>query len=326
MKALITGATGFVGSHLARALIDAGHSVRALHRASSRLTALEGLAVESALGDLNDLDGLLRAAEGCDWLFHVAAVADYWRADRVTMFEANVEGTRRVLRAAREAGVKRVIITSSAAAIGPRRDGQPASEQDDFTLPPKRFPYGYSKLLAERVALNAVENGQDIVILNPVVIMGPGDLNLISGNFVTQIKQMGALTPMTTGGVAVVDVRDVARAHVLAAERGRTGERYLLGTSNYTYAEWFRMIAQTVGVPHPVITVPDVVLPAVANAVDVARALGINTPIDSGQTRLGGTRIWFDFSKAWKELAPPTVSMMESLRDTYEWYAANGYL
>lgn len=326
MKALVTGATGFVGSHVARALVTAEHTVRVLHRKTSRLDALEGVPYESAIGDITDLDALRAASEGCDWVFHVAAVADYWRSDTTKLFEANVEGTRRVLQAARETGVQRVIFTSSAAAVGMREDGTPANENDAFNLPPKRFPYGYSKWLAEEVAREAAAGGQDVVIVNPVVVMGPGDLNMISGNFVTQIKRLGALVPLTSGGVAVIDVRDVARMELAAAERGRTGERYILGTANYPYREWFAMIADVVGVRRPFFTVPNVLLPAIASGIDAARAVGIPTPVDANQTRLGGRNIYFDFSKAWRELGEPQVAMRQSLEDTYRWYVEHGYI
>ena len=179
-------------------------------------------------------------------MFHVAAVADYWRADRARMMDVNVEGTRRVLQAARETGVQRVVFTSSAAAVGFRAD-RPADEADAFNLPPDRFPYGYSKALAEAVVAEAVQAGQEVVIVNPVVVMGPGDLNVISGDFVLKIKRLGWTVPVPPGGVAVIDVRDVARMQIAAAEQGQVGERYLLGTANYKYADWFGLIAEVVG-------------------------------------------------------------------------------
>lgn len=326
MKALVTGGTGFVGSHVARVLVKAGHDVRVLHRPSSRLDALAGVAFESALGDLNDREALRAACAGCDWVFHVAAVADYWRADLARMFQANVEGTRNVLRAAREAGVKRVVFTSSAGAIGVRHDGRPASEADAFNLSPRRFPYGYSKALAEDVALAEARKGQDVVIVNPVVVMGPGDLNMISGNFVTRIRQFGALVPVPSGGVAVVDVRDVARMHLAAAEQGRTGERYILGAANYRYRDYFDMIADVVGAARPAIEAPDTLLGIAASAIDALRMIGIDTPVDANQTRLGSRNLFFDYSKAWRELGEPQVPMRQSLEDTYAWYVANGYM
>ncbi len=326
MKALVTGGTGFVGSHIVRALGEAGHSARVLHRASSKLDALTGLDYESALGDILDEPALEAASEGCDWVFHVAAVADYWRADHSKMFEANVEGTRRVLNAARNAGVKRVVFTSSAGAVGLRSDGQPSNERVNFNLSPEHFPYGYSKVLAERVVEEAASDGQDVVTVNPVIVMGPGDLNMISGSYIVQIKQLGGLVPVPPGGIAVIDVRDVARMHLAAAQYGRSGERYILNAANYTQREWMGMIADVVGVKRPFISAPAFVLPIAANIIDFLRRFGINTPINGDQTRLGAKNIHFDGSKAWAELGEPQIDMLTSLQDTYRWYRENGYL
>ncbi len=326
MRGLVTGGTGFVGSHVVRALIDAGYTARVLHRKSSKLDALAGLTYESALGDILDTAALKTACQDCDWVFHIAAVADYWRSDEAKMFEANVEGTRRVLQAARDAGVKRVVLTSSAAAVGFPKDGKPADESQPFNLSPEHFPYGYSKVLAEQVAQEAVAAGQDVVIVNPVIVMGPGDLNMISGTFVTQVKRFGRLVPVTPGGISVIDVRDVARMQLAAAERGRTGERYILCTANYTQREWLSMIADVVGVGRPFLPVPGFVLPLVANVVDMLRKIGIHTPIDSDQVRLGAQYIYFDGSKAWNELCKPAVDMRQSLQDTYDWYREQHYI
>lgn len=329
VKALVTGGTGFVGSHVVRALAEAGHEVRVLHRASSRLDALAGVAFESAFGDIGDPDGsaaLRQACEGIDWVFHVAAVADYWRADAQRMYEANIGGTRRVLAAAKAAGVRRVVFTSSAASFGTRPDGSPADEQVRFNGSSARFPYAYSKAMAEIVALEAVNAGQEVVIVNPVVVMGPGDLNVISGTFVMQIARLSWLVPVTSGGVAVTDVRDVARWHLAAAEHGRVGERYILGTANVDYAAWFALIADIAGVPRPGLPVPNAVLPLAGSALDALRHLGISLPIDGTQTRFGARRIFFDFSKTWAELGEPQVDMRRSLEETYAWYLEHGYI
>jgi dihydroflavonol-4-reductase len=326
LKALVTGGTGFVGSHVVWALLDAGHSARVLHRSSSKLGALKGLTYESALGDILDEAALHTASQGCDWVFHVAAVADYWRADKSRMFEANVEGTRRVLKAARDTGVKRVIFTSSAGAIGLRPDGQPADENVPFNLSPDRFPYGYSKVLAEQVALEAVSAGQDVVILNPVIVMGPGDLNMISGNFVTQVKRLGPLVPVPPGGIAVIDVRDVARMHLSAAERGRSGQRYILNTTNYSQHRWLGMIAAVVGRRRPFLPAPAFALPVAGALIDWLQKMNIKTPIDGNQTRLGARNIHFDGAKGWAELGKPQIDMLQSLQDTYRWYQDNGYI
>lgn len=323
--ALVTGGTGFVGSHIARTLTESGHTVRVLHRQTSRLTALDGVPFESAIGDLTDADALRAACAGVDWVFHVAAVADYWRADKDAMYTANVDGTRHVLQAAHSAGVARVIFTSSAAAVGLRKD-RPADEHEPFNMLPHQFPYGHSKWLAEAVVKEAVEAGQDVVTMNPAVIMGPGDLNMISGDFVLQIKKFGMFAPVTPGGICVTDVRDVARWHVRAAEAGQTGERYLLGTANYDYQTWFNMIAEVVGVRRPRLKVPRFAASLTANAIDLARKFNLPTVIDSAQARLGAQYVYFDSGKAWSALGEPQIDMVESLRDTVGWYATHGYL
>ncbi len=326
MKALVTGGTGFVGSHVARALAEAGHAVRVLHRSSSRLDALTGVHYESAVGDIADLESLRAACEGVDWVFHVAAVAAYWREDKAKMYDANVEGTRRVLIAARERGVRRVIFTSSAAAVGLHSDGSVSDERDFFDQPPEHFPYAHTKALAERVCMEAVNQGQDIVILNPVVVLGPGDLNQISGEMILQIQRLGWTVPVPAGGVAMVDVRDVARMHVAAARQGRTGERYILGTENYAYRDLFRLIALITGAAQPGMPVPPSVVPALAALIDLARGAGVTLPLDAPQTRLSAQQVYFDFSKAWHELVKPNVTIPQSIRDTWDWYAAHGYV
>lgn len=326
MKALVTGATGFVGSHLVRALVESGHEARALHRASSRLTALDGLPYESALGDVTDLDSLRAASAGCDWVFHVAAVADYWRSDVNRLYDVNVEGTRSVLEAARDGGVSRVIFTSSAAALGRRRDRQPADELTAFDLPPERFPYGHSKVLAEELVREAVEAGQDVVTVNPVVVLGPGDLNVISGDIALKVRRLSWTIPVPPGGVAVVDVRDVARLHLAAAERGRTGERYILGAANVKHQALFLMAAEIAGVPAPGLPLPKFALAPIAWGVETLRSFGIQTPVDGNQIVLGGEDIYFDFSKTTRELGAAQIDWRDSLRETYDWYAAHGYV
>jgi dihydroflavonol-4-reductase len=243
------------------------------------------------------------------------------------LFAINVEGTRRVLRAAREAGVARVVVTSSVAALGLRNDDRLIDESMRFNLRPHDFPYGYSKYLAEEVALHAVTTyGQEVVIVNPAVVLGPGDLNIISGRFITEMLRLQWTIPVSSGGVGVVDVRDVARWHLAAVEHGRAGERYILGTANYSLRDWYAMCAQTVGVAAPFIAVPDFALPIIARFVDIMQRIGVRLPVDPAQTRLGKKKIWFDYAKTHRDLGPPQVEMTRSLRDTYDWYQANGYI
>ncbi len=326
MKALVTGGTGFVGSHVARALTAEGHTVRVLHRPSSKLAALDGVPFESALGDILDADSLRAACEGCDWVFHVAAVADYWRSSREEILDANVRGTERVLAAAKAAGVQRVVFTSSAAAVGLRDDGQPSAEGELFNQSPARFPYGYSKALAEVVCREAAAAGQEVVIVNPVVVIGPGDLNRISGELILSVAQLGPAMPVPPGGVAMVDVRDVARWHVRAAERGRSGERYILGSVNVRHADLFARIARIANVSRPRFPVPALILPLLGRLIDGGRALGLPLKLDGTQTMLSGRQVYFAFDKAWAAFGAPEVDLRQSIADAYDWYASHGFI
>lgn len=327
MKALVTGATGFVGAHLTRLLCQSGHSARALYRSESKLRVLAGLDCEAIAGDLDDVALLKEACAGCDVVFHVAAKADYWKDDdRDALWRVNVDGARNLLQAAKAAGVGRVIFTSSASTIGIRPGVEPADESDAFNLPPERFFYAWSKVKAEEAVAEFVADGLDAVTLNPTVIIGPGDLNAISGSFVIETARWQWLTPMSSGGLAVIDVRDVARAHLAAAERGRAGERYILNRANLSYRQWFRLIAETCGVRPPVFAMPNWLLEPTARFIELLRASGIQTPMDANQTRLGRAHVYFDGGKAQRELFRPQIDIETSLRDTFEWYDARGYI
>ena len=327
MKALITGATGFVGSHLVRQLIAAGHSARILYRSPSKLAVLKGLDFEAVPAGLDDIETLKRACEGCQLVFHVAAKADYWKdEDKAALWNVNVDGVRHVLTAAKAAAVQRVIFTSSAAAIGIRPGAELADESEPFNLPPQQYWYAYSKVKAEEIAVQFAADGLDVIILNPTVIIGPGDMNAISGTFVIETARYQWAVPMSSGGLAVIDVRDVARAHVQAIDRGRPGERYILNTANYAYREWFRMIARAAGVRPPRFSMPDWMLEPTAQAIEWGRRLGLRTPMDASQTRLGATCVYFDGSKAYDELFRPRIDIETSLKETFQWYAERGYI
>ena len=220
---------------------------------------------------------------------------------------------------------RRVVFTSSASSIGIRPGQAPADESDAFNLPPERFWYAYTKQQAEEVAAEFVAAGLDVVTLNPTVIIGPGDLNAISGSFILETARYQWLVPMSSGGLAVIDVRDVARAHLSALEHGRTGERYILNNRNIAYREWFTMIAAACGVRPPLLTTPDWLLGPTARLIELLRALGMSTPMDADQTRLGGAHVYFDGGKARRELLfRPAVDIEASLRDTYAWYEGQG--
>ena len=328
MKALVTGATGFVGAHIVRALVEAGYSVRVLYRSESKLGPLADLDLETAAGTLADSAALEAACAGCDVVFHAAAKADYWKDDdRAALWQINVDGTRNLLAAAKASGAGRVIFTSSASTIGIRPGAEPADESVAFNLPRERFYYAWTKLQAEAVVAEFVADGMDIVTLNPAVIIGPGDLNAISGSFIIETARYQWLVPMSSGGISVIDVRDVARAHVKAIERGKSGQRYILSAANLTYHEWFRLIAAACEcAPAALLNARP---PAGADrslGIDALRRLGMQTPMDANQTRLGSVHVTFDARKANRELGPPEIDIETSLRDTFNWYQQHGYI
>ncbi|MBN1202590.1 MAG: NAD-dependent epimerase/dehydratase family protein [Anaerolineae bacterium] len=324
IKALVTGGTGFVGSHIARALANKGYDVRIMRRTTSRLDAVEDIPCEHAVGDVMDYESLLAAMSGVTWVFHVAAVADYWRNNPARIYEVNVDGTRNVLRAAEETGVKRVIFTSSAAAMGFRDDLRAVDESVCFNWDQHLTPYGHSKFLAEAEVHRAIRRGLDCVILNPTVIVGPGDLNQISSSVVLEMARGNVPPTVPPGGVTVIDVRDVADAHVAAAERGRTGERYLLGSVDLTHKAWLRLTASATGRQMTALRLPAWLVQIIAQAADVLRQLGVSLPIEGNQLRLSTHMIFFNCQKSWGELGEPRIPIQQSLEETYAWYKAHG--
>lgn len=325
-KVFLTGATGFVGSHIARLMLEQGHQVRILRRTTSKLDALQGLFVEHAIGGLFDIDALTEHLSGIDWVIHTAAVAEYWRSSPADIYKTNVDGTRNLLLAAEKATIKRFIFTSSAAAVGYLGGGRAANEKTYFNVDPKISPYGHSKFLAEAEIYQAIQRGLDCVILNPAVIIGPGDLNMISGSLVVEVAKKTVPVMPQTGGTTYIDVRDVAKSHLAAAEKGKTGERYLLGAINLTHKALIKLIARIVGVTPPIVPAPAHIIPLAAQLVDWGRALGLEIPAEGNQLRLSQRHIYFDCSKSHRELHEPEISIEQSLRETHEWYKLQGII
>ena len=330
MKALVTGSTGFVGANLVEGLLAAGHEVRALYRASSRLLALAGLKYESFIGDVLDPASLVPAMEGADWVFHVAAVADHWRqGGTARLYRVNVGGTRLVLEAALAAGVSRVVFTSSMASLGlPPTDGDfLLDESVTFNLSPAQSPYGHSKHLAEMVVQEFVARGLDVVIVNPTAILGPRDLNLISGSLVLAAyrRQVPAIPP---GGANHIDVADVVAGHIAAAERGRVGERYILGAHNLTHHQVAVTVSQVVGIPLPRLHLPQWLIDPLVPAVDLFNRIWPGEPLTDGNlVRLMKYTLFCDCSKAQQELGLGSpIPFAASVERTLCWYRENGYL
>lgn len=328
VTALVTGSTGFVGSNVVLALNRRGIKVRALQRKTSPQDAISGLDYEPVVGDLMDADSLVPAVEGVDWVFHVAAVSDWRNTPAEIVYQVNVDGTRNMLAASKRAGVGRFVLTGSAAALGVLPPGRELmDERDVFNLEPEAFPYGHSKHLAEVEVMKYAADGLHAVSVLPTGVMGPRDLKFISGAAIVEMlrRRVPGAPP---GGVNVIDVRDTAEAHVAAAEKGRPGERYILGGNNLTYREQIDTIARVVGVPSPRLNIPGWAIPVMGLIFDTLKLLHIPVTgnLDSRAVRLLKERLYYDNSKAVAELGLQTRPLEESVRDAYEWYKANGYL
>ena len=326
MRALVTGSTGCVGANLVAALNRRGIEVIGLRRKTSPEDAIHDLVMTPVVGDILDIESLYPAMEGVDWVFHVAAVATYRKTPDDLFYRVNVEGTRNVLLAARQAGVRRFVLTSSAAALGKPRPGKELlDERDQFNMRPRDFPYGHSKHLAEQVLAEFVEQGMHAVSVLPTAVIGPRDVKFISGELIIQALKGGILA-LPPGGVNYIDVRDCVEGHIAAAERGKPGERYLLGGHNMTHRETMEIIASVLGTRVPPLTIPRWALPALAEVVGLAQKLGLDVPIDRGRVLLSGEFMYYDNSKAVRELGLTVRPFAESVRDAYNWYAEHGYL
>ncbi len=328
MLAFVTGGTGFVGSNLVAALIDRGIGVRVLRRPTSSLSALDGLSCETCVGDvLDSVDTLAAAMAGCSWVFHTAAISDYWRyRGRNRLYRTNVEGTRNVLAAALRAGVERFVLTSSIAALGIPAPGQMLTEGDHFNLRPRRFPYGYSKHLAECELRRAVDAGLAAVAVNPSVVIGPGDVNGTESAMFVQAAR-GRLRIATPGGTNFVAVGDVVQGHIAAAERGRVGERYILAGENLSFRDAFTTVCDIAGRPGPGVVLPRWTIPVAAAAVGAVRFVtGPRLPIGGKQMRLSSACIYADGSKARIELGVPFTPFRTAAQSAYDWYLENHYL
>lgn len=321
---LVTGASGFIGSALCRELVGRGFRVRALHRATSSLLGIQDLTVDRVVGDILDPASLRSAVEGVGRVYHAAAQADYWKRPRGVV-EAAVAGTTNVVEAARAAGVRRLVLTSSLAAMGIPRRGMPLNEDDRYDLRPSDFPYGYGKLRAEVEALRAAADRLEVVIVNPSVVLGPGDVHQISGSLVIEAARGRAVVWME-GGINIVHIADVVEGHLAAMNRGRPGERYILGGEDHTHREVFAMLAEIVGRRPPWLKIPHRALGPAAAAVDALRVM-LPLPLDGSQLRMSGHYLYCDASKAKRELLlGEPRSFRQAAQEAFGWYRAQGVI
>jgi dihydroflavonol-4-reductase len=327
MRALVTGATGFVGAAVARALLREGWQVRVLVRDGSDRSNLQHLALEIAVGDLSDRPSLDRALAGCGALFHVAADYRLGAPDPRLLYSTNVEGTRNMLLAARQAGVERTVYTSSVATMGIPGDGSPGDEQTPVSLDAMIGHYKRSKFLAEQVALEAAQAGQPVVIVNPSTPVGPGDIKPTPTGQLVLDAAAGRMPAYVDTGLNIVHVDDVAAGHLLAYHRGRTGERYILGGEDMTLREILAHIAKLVGRKPPRVRLPyAAVLPIAFLAEAWTRVSGRSGRITLEGVRLARKRMFFSSAKAVRELGyrwrPPT----EAFEDAVRWFREQGLL
>jgi dihydroflavonol-4-reductase len=322
MTSLVTGASGFVGGAVVRALIAEGHRVRALVRAGSNLRNLDGLELDICLGDLGDRASLERATRGCAAVFHVAADYRLWVPDPEGIYAVNVVGTRNLMLAAAENGVRRIVYTSSVATLGLTTDGSPSDEATPATLRDMVGHYKRSKFLAEAGVRQMAGEGLPVVIVNPSTPVGPGDVRPTPTGRMIAEAAAGRMPAYVDTGLNVVHVDDVASGHLLALEKGEVGERYILGAENLTLKEILRQLASLTGRRPPRLRLPWYLVLPLAHAVEAwARLSGGGEPLVTVDgVRLSRKRMFFSSKKAERELGFQPRPAREALRDAVEWF------
>jgi dihydroflavonol-4-reductase len=327
VRVFITGATGFVGAHVARRYAAEGASLRLLTRKTSRLEALAGLNAETVLGDLREPSSLRSALEGCDGLVHVAADYRLWVRDPREMYAANVDGTRELLKMAREAGVERVVYTSSVATMGFRSDGTIVNEDTPVSLDDMIGHYKRSKFLGELEAIKAARAGQHVMILNPTTPIGPGDAKPTpTGRIIVDFLNRKFPAYVDTG-LNLVDVDEVARMHVVALERGTPGERYILGGENLTLKQILDRMSAITGLPSPTMKVPHAVAMAFAffDETITGRMQSKEPRATVEAVRMGKKMMFASSAKAERELGFRVLPIYNAIRSAIDWFVEHGY-
>ena len=326
MATLVTGATGFIGSHIARKLVERGEHVKILLRKSSQTENIDDIDVERVYGDVLDPESIKEALKDCDTLYHTAGVASFRKEDYQKMEDINVQGTANVMNAALDAGIKKAVHTSSIAAIGTDLKGGIANEDTKYELEYLGVKYLDTKRRAEEVALEMSKKGLPVVVVNPATVIGTGDIYLSSTAFILWFYKKKYPGYMD-GTLNMVDVEDVAEGHILAAEKGKVGERYILGNANFTLLELFKLLEELTGIPRPKMKIPYFM--ALASGYFVERILGMSFPnystMDVDSVKLSKLRWHFDSSKAINELGYKPTDIKDSIKNTVLWFKENGH-
>lgn len=328
MKVLVTGASGFVGSHVARLLAERGDRVRALVRRTSRIDNLTDLDCEPVYGDLQDPDSLRQAVKGCEALFHVAADYRLWARDPKELYRSNVEGTTNILRAAQEADIQKIVYTSTVGTLGIPPNGAAGTEETPVTLDDMVGHYKRSKFLAEEQARRFVEKeGLPVVLVHPSTPVGENDIKPTpTGKVIVDFLNRRMPAYIQTG-LNLIDVRDVAQGHLLALERGVPGQRYILGNQNLTLQEILAMLAEITGLAAPRRQIPYGLAYAVAQVDNwlFGSLLRCEPHIPLEGVKMARKLMFFDASKAVRELGLPQSPVRDALARAVEWFRAHGY-
>jgi len=326
MKKLVTGATGFIGSAIMRELIKDGEDVKVLTRKTSNTSNIDKMDVEIVNGDIRDSDSIKKALKGCDTLYLTAAYFAHWAPDPKMLYEVNVGGTKASLKAALEVGIEKVVYTSTnnaIAASGP----VPANEERTFNYWESGDHYSMSKYIAENEARILITKGLPAVIVNPTLVIGINDINPTpSGQMIIDVVKQ-KMPGYIDGGVNIIDVEDVAQGHILAANKGKVGERYLLGNINITVHDYLKLVAEIAGVKPPTIKLPYRVALALGHILEIGANITKKPPIvTASEVRIGKMTEWYDCSKAVNELGLPQTPIEMTIGKALKWFKENGYL
>jgi dihydroflavonol-4-reductase len=325
--ALVTGSTGFVGNAVSRSLLQSGCHVRVLIRRNSNPKLLRGLGVEIFYGDLRDPSTLKTALEGCDALYHVAAQYTFFNPNPQEIYASNVQGTHNILKAALELKIPKVVYTSTVGAVGIPKDGTPGDETTPITLFDCKGHYKRSKFLAEQEALSLYRKGLPVVIVNPSTPVGVHDIKPTpTGKMIVDFLN-GKMPAFINTGLNLIDVEDVARGHLLAGEKGRPGERYILGHQNLTLEMILQELSRLTGLKAPKIKIPLSLAMGIAHVSEAVSRITKKPPlVEKEAVQLGKNVMFFSSQKAVRELGLPQTDVRIALQKAVRWYLQNGYI